>query len=310
VTTAESERAASSTGDLEALIEEARARQRRRRRRVALAVLLAGGGAIGSLLASRGGDVHRGSAPTAASPGAIRAFLAEARRGAGSAFSGSYRLAVRYSSVLTRSLEIRVEQRSSDLFSYQETPSFFLSESGTPISHSYAVFLGIHGPPGPQGTYACAQARRLSRWSCLGPYTDIGMSGNEELLGPYPPQALLLGLENAVAAYTGGVLIAPPVHREPASLVQARHAGQSVRCLRFGPSAHTVGEACLDSDGVIAYYDIPQNVTSGAWRQATLLSYSHRVPGDAFKLPAAPTRSGVGIPLARSDRTQRATQGG
>jgi hypothetical protein len=310
VTTAVSERAGSSTGDLEALIEEARARQRRRRRRVAVAVLLAGAGATGAFLAAGGGDVHRASAPTAASPGAIRAFVAEARRGAGGAFSGSYRLAVRYSSVLTRSLEISVEQRSSDLFSYQETPSFFLSESGTPISHRYAMFLGIHGPPGPQGTYTCAQARRLSRWSCVGPYTDIGMGGNEELVGPYPPQALLLGLENAVAAYTGGISIAPPVHREPAFLVRERHASESVRCLRFGPPAHIVGEACLDSDGIIAYYDIPQNVTSGAWRQVTLLSHSRHVPNDAFKLPAAPTRSGVDMPPARPAQTQRAAQGG
>jgi hypothetical protein len=296
MTTVESERAASSTGDLEALIEEARARQRRRRRRVAVVVLLAGAGAIGAFLASGGSDVPRAGAPTAASPGAIEAFLADARRGAGGAFSGSYRLVVRYSGFLARSLEINVEQRSSDLFSYRETPSLFLSESGTPVSHSYAVFLGIRGPSGPQGTYTCAQARRSSRWSCVGPYPDIGMGGNEELVGPYPPQALLLGLENAVAAYTGGILIAPPVHREPAFLVRERHAGQSVRCLRFGPRAHIVGEACLDSDGIIAYYDIPQNVTSGAWRQVTVLSHSRHVPNDAFKLPAAPTRPGVDIP--------------
>ena len=47
------------------------------------------------------------------------------------------------------------------------------------------------------GMFSCARSTRAERWSCTGPYKGLGMTGMHALINPYPPQALLLGLENA-----------------------------------------------------------------------------------------------------------------
>ncbi len=106
-----------------------------------------------------------------------------------------------------------------------------------------------------------------------------------ELQGPYPSQALVLGLENASATYTGKMAIKP----EPAFLVRRRVLGQDVRCLEFGKILHPLGSVCLNGDGVIAFYDLPRAVTYSTYNTATLQSYSTNVKPGTFSLPAEPT---------------------
>jgi hypothetical protein len=114
------------------------------------------------------------------------------------------------------------------------------------------------------------------------------MGGIFQLLGPYPPEALVLALDNAAAVYTGPSPVAP-VRHQPAFLTTRRASGHTLRCLTFGPLAHPAGSVCLRRDGLIASYDLPETVTSGVYETATLRSYSRRVAGDAFNLPAKPT---------------------
>lgn len=289
-------RQASSGTQVDALIEEARAHQRRRRRAIA-ATVIPGAGAVGALIASAGSSGPEAPPPTPSLPGPVSAFLAQARRGAAGAFSETYRVTVRCSchprgarGHTGRTLTISVRQRSRDAFTYRETPPLLLPEPGRPRNHSSEVFLGGAYPGGPRGIYTCDQALSGSGWSCVGPITGLGMGGNEELMGPYPPQALLLGLQNAVEAYRGGVVIVPPRHRQPIAIVGEQLRGRSVRCLQFGTANHPVGHVCLDSHGAIASYSIPENVTSGTWRTATLLRYSSRFGANALTLPAKPTK--------------------
>lgn len=214
--------------------------------------------------------------------------MTEARRGTEGTFAETYRDTVRYTHA-TRRLEVSVAQRSPRVFSYRETPSLMLSRLGGPaVSHSYEVLEGARAArEGPAGPYSCSQARWSSRWSCTGPYSGIGMGTTGALLGPYPPQALLLGLDNAVETFTGEP--SPrAIRRQPAFFLRERLAGRSVNCLSFGRPSHVVGRVCLDAGGVVAYYVIPESAGYSSWETARLLAYSPTVRAGALALPAAP----------------------
>jgi hypothetical protein len=293
--------AMSSAGEAEALIEEARRLQRRRRRRAGLAIALiaviaAGAAAFAGFGA--GGGAHRRATSRAASPGQIRAFLAQAERGVTGTFSVIYAVTVRYQGGGVRHLDVAAAQRSPAVLFYRETPSLSVSRrAGPPQDESYEVFAGIReharqsGSTAGPGLFSCARGSLSSRWSCTGPYQGIGMGTTSDLLGPYPPQALLRGLQNTAEIYTGEP--APPAaHPKRAFLLTRRLAGQTVRCLGFGPASHPLGTVCLEPDGIIASYDLPGTQSSIAYQTATLRTYSPQVKNETFALPATAHGSG------------------
>jgi hypothetical protein len=236
---------------------------------------------------------HAGTAhPVAASRPQVEAFLAEAKHGSSGTFTLTYEVTVRYGRSVVRRVVVDVAQRSSEMFSYRMTPSLELSRpGGPPANSSYEVFSkpASEEAPGP-GIYSCRKRLPASPWTCEGPYTQIGMGGMNQLFGPYPPQALVLGLDNAVAVYTDTSTVIP-VRREPAFIITRRVLGSLLRCLQFGPLVHPVGRVCLGSGGLIAAYQLSETVTSGAWEGAVLRTYSPHVSAGAFALPAKPTAS-------------------
>jgi hypothetical protein len=288
MTTVRQAPAAAPDRDIEALIKEAQARQRRRHRRVAIALLLASAAGAGTFVAFGGGSANHLPPPAAASPGAIRAFLARANHALSGTFTVTYQVTVKaparagmpaWQAVVVAAQRSRVERF------YRQTPS--LSRlNGIRRSHSYEVAESR------SGIFSCAQAGTAAPWSCQGPYTGIGMGTTWELLGPYIPQALYLGLQNAAEAYTGA-----PSHSasaatrpEPAYQFTRRLAGQTDRCLAFGPIGRPRGSVCLAPNGLITYYNLPTSVTYGTYQTATMRSYSARVNPGTFTLPAEPAR--------------------
>lgn len=222
-----------------------------------------------------------------ASPKEILAFLATARRGTGSAFTLTYEMKVAYGHGLVRNIIVTAAQASPNMFVYRETPSLALASlHGHALSHSYEVFsatrpLSNAGP----GLYSCSQALPRSPWSCKGPYTGIGMGGINELVGPYAPQALERGLENAAEAFTG--LPAPPATTpKPAFLFTQFRSTPQLRCLAFGGVANLDARVCLTPNGTIATYHLPRS----AYRTATLLAYGIHPPSNTFTLPAKPKK--------------------
>jgi hypothetical protein len=115
------------------------------------------------------------------------------------------------------------------------------------------------------------------------------MGGTYELLGPYPPQALMLGLDNAYTVYRGEVPPVSPIPTQPAFLVMRRDSGYVLRCLEFGSLRHPIGSVCLRPSGVIASYELSESVTSGPYETALLRRYSPGVSDHAFNLPATPS---------------------
>jgi len=293
----------------EALIQEARRLQRRRRRRIGLAVLLIAASAAGAaVVAGSGGGAGpaRRAASRAASAAQIRAFLAEAERGASGTFSLTYAVTVRYEGGRVRHLDVAAAQRSPGLFYYRETPSLSVSSpAGPPQSASYEVFvafggsrqagLGERGPQGlisaGAGLFSCTQESASSPWSCTGPYQGIGMGTTGELLGPYPPQALARGLQNTAEIYTGEP--APPAAQpERAFLFTRQLAGRTLSCLGFGPASRPLGTVCLEPDGIIASYDLQEAASYIAYTTATLRAYSPLVHNGTFTLPVTPHNGG------------------
>jgi hypothetical protein len=227
---------------------------------------------------------------TPAKPAQIKAFLARAKQASAGTFTLTYDATVRYGRGVVRRIVVNVAQRSIGLFSYRMTPSLDLSgPGGPPASYSYEVFYksGDNKEPG-SGIFSCRKRLVSSAWICQGPYTGIGMGGMQQLIGPYPPQALVLGLDNAAVAYAGAPP-SPAIRPEPAFLITRRGSGRILRCLQFGPARTPVGSVCLRLDGLIASYKLSESVTFGAWASATLRSYSPRVSPGVFKLPAKPT---------------------
>jgi hypothetical protein len=292
----------------EALIQEARRLQRRRRRRIGLAVLLIAASAAGAAVvaASGGAGPARRPVSRAASAAQIRAFLAEAEHDASGTFSLTDAVTARYEGGRVRHLDIAAAQSSPSLFYYRETPSLSVSSpAGPPQSASYEVFvasggsrragLGARGPHGlvsaGAGLFSCTQESVSSPWSCTGPYQGIGMGTTGELLGPYPPQALVRGLQNTAEIYTGEP--APPAARpERAFLFTRQLAGRTLSCLGFGPASRPLGTVCLEPDGIIASYDLQATVSSIAYATATLRAYSPLVQKGTFTLPETPHDGG------------------
>jgi hypothetical protein len=285
-----------SAGEAEALIEEARRLQRRRRRRVGLVITLiaviAGAAAAWAGFGTGGGDggggggAPRPATSRAASPGQIRAFLAQAERAVNGAFSLAYVVTVRYQGGSVRHLAVTAAQTSPATWFYRETPSLSVSgPGGPPQDGSYEVFFAA------RGLFSCARGSLSSRWACTGPYRGIGMGTTSGLLGPYPPQALLRGLQNTAEIYTG-VPAPPAAHPQRAFLFTQRRAGQTLSCLGFGQASHPLGTVCLEPDGVIASYDLPGARSSIAYQTATLRTYSPQAENGTFTLPAAAHPSG------------------
>ncbi len=300
--------AAPSAGEAEALIQEARRLQRRRRRRAGLAVLLIAAVAAGAAaFAGFGGSgAHRRATSRAASPSQIRGFLAQAERGVTGTFSVTYAVTVRNHGGSVRHVAVAAAQRSPAVLFYRETPSLSVSSpAGPPQNESYEVFFAAGASPqsgvreharqglsgaGP-GLFSCARGSLSSGWSCTGPYQGIGMGTTSDLLGPYPPQALLRGLQNTAETYTGEP--APPASQpQRAFLLTRRLAGQTLHCLGFGPASHPLGTVCLEPDGIIASYDLPGALSSIAYQTATLRTYSPQVENGTFALPATAHSSG------------------
>lgn len=231
--------------------------------------------------AAFGGSASHPPPPTAASPGAIRAFLARAQRALGGTFSVTYQVSIpARGHAPAQQAKVIAAQRSRAEWFYRETPSFSAFSGG----HSSEVFTYR------TGIFSCARAGASTRWSCQGPYRGIGMGTTWLLLGPYPPQALILGLQNAAETYTGAPSHSPSAatRPEPAYLLTRRLAGRTERCLAFGPASHPLGSVCLAQDGVIAYYNLSPTVTFSTYQTATLRAYSHHVKAGAFALPAKP----------------------
>jgi hypothetical protein len=299
-----------SAGEAEVLIEEARRLQRRRHRRAGLTVLLiaavAAGAAAFAGFGGSGGGTHRRATSRAASPSQIRAFLAQAERGVTGTFSVTYAVTVPNHGGSVRDVDVAAAQRSPAVLFYRETPSLSVSSpAGPPQNESYEVFFASGASPrsgvreharqglssaGP-GLFSCARGSSSSRWACTGPYQGIGMGTTSDLLGPYPPQALLRGLQNTAETYTGEP--APPAAQpQRAFLLTRRLASQTLHCLGFGPASHPLGTVCLEPDGIIASYDLPGALSSIAYQTATLRTYSPQVENGTFTLPATAHSSG------------------
>jgi len=227
--------------------------------------------------------------PAPASPAQIRAFLADAERGLGGTFSLTYDVTVGYGRGVARRIVVTATQRSAALFTYRTTPSIALTgPDGAQASYSYEVYAKptVNGKPG-DGIVSCRRRTPRSHWACQGPYTGIGMGGTQQLLGPYPPRALVLGLENAAVTYTG-VPAPPAIRRERAFRTTQRVPGAELQCLDFGSTTHPIGSVCLRRDGVIAIFALPQSVTFAPYLTAKLVAHSSRIPAGAFDLPARP----------------------
>jgi hypothetical protein len=292
----------------EALIREARRLQRRRRRRVGLAILVIAASAVGAAVAAGSGGAGPGrqEVSRSASAAQIRAFLAEARRGASGTFSVTYAVTAVYAGGRVRRVNVAAAQ-SPGLLYYRETPSLSVSSpAGPPQSASYEVFVasggsrragvGEHGRHGlvsaGTGLFSCMRGSLSSPWSCTGPYQGIGMGTTGQLLGPYPPQSLLRGLQNATETYTGEPVPPPAARRERAFLFTRRLADQNLSCLGFGPASHPLGTVCLELGGIIASYHLQATASFIGYATATLRSYSPLVQNGTFTLPVTPHNGG------------------
>jgi hypothetical protein len=265
----------------EVLIKEARRRQRRRWAFSALAILVAVG-LVTALMGDSPPPTKTGHGPTIASPGDVAAFLARAEKG----FAGQ--LLLRYSVQYgTGPKSVRgsvvVAQLSKTHWAYFSTPS-------VPDIHGTGTTSSVFSNPiGAQpGRYFCQRTAASSPWNCSN-FSTAGMGGNAELLGPYPPTALILGLQNAIVEYSGkatGALVSP----QPAYLVVREVDSRKTSCLAFGKPANPVALVCLDAANLVASYDIPSAVTGGGYSKAQLRSESTNVSNTLLALPAIPTR--------------------
>jgi hypothetical protein len=111
------------------------------------------------------------------------------------------------------------------------------------------------------------------------------MGGNAELLGPYPPTALILGLQNAIVEYSGKVT-GEHVSPQPSYLVVREVDSRKTSCLAFGKPTNPVALVCLDAANLVASYDIP---SAGYHSKALLRSASTNVSNTLLALPAVPT---------------------
>jgi hypothetical protein len=218
--------------------------------------------------ARHGPPASAGHGPAIASRAEVAAFLARAEKG----FAG--RLLLRYAVWYTTGPQaargsVVVVQLSPARWAYFSTPEVTaIHGAGTS-----AVFMNPAGEPA--GWYACQRPAAASPWGCA----DMSLSPmgtSAELLGPYPPQALILGLSNAIAI---------PIGR-PAYLVVRAAGARTSSCLAFGRPASPVALVCLNQVGVMTSYQIP--IDGSYYVKADLHSYSTTVPGTLLALPARP----------------------
>jgi hypothetical protein len=266
----------------EVLIREARHRQRRRWAFCALA-LIAAVSLVAGLLGALGGSpptrAHHG--PAAASPGEVAAFLSRAEKG----FTGRFALGYTVQYGTGRhglSGSVDVAQISEAQWAYFSTPS---AQDIHATKSSSAVF---EGPTSDQaGRYSCERYGASSPWRCSS-FSTAGMGTNAALLGPYPPTALIHGLQSAIVEYSRkstGMHVTP----QPVYLVVREVDARKSSCLAFGNPARPVALVCLDADNVITSYDIPSAVTGGGYPKAQLRFWSRHVASSALALPARPT---------------------
>jgi hypothetical protein len=266
----------------------------RRTRTLLLPVLLLlsvlGLAACGSSGRSIAGASSHSSGTTAqslgtSSSGAITSFIARAQRGLNGTFAATYEVNAPFRSRAARLAHVVVARLANSRIFYRQTPALSGDGMGqvkrTP--HSFEVFERPNSDY--LGIFSCTQAEVSSPWACVGPYTGIGMGGMEALMDPYPPQALELGLENASAAYTGKMATDP----EPTRLLWRQLDSHRVQCIDFGETARLLGSVCLNQQGLVASYDLPQSVTYSTYQTAELRNYSAHVNVDTFTLPAKPT---------------------
>ena len=273
--------------DPEALIEEAKTRQRRRQRRLAIISILVVAAGVGLWQSKPGGGGRGPKATAVASPDQIQTFVKLAQRGTRGAFTETYTVTTASAHGGTMRLQVSAAQRSRDLIRYQVTPAAFYGEGANRSFEVFAAEAGQKLPQGGSGLYSCSLPTVGASWSCTGPYTGIGMSTSNALLGPYPPQALLGGLENAAETYTG-VPGGPTPAGARAVLFSKTVGRRSLRCLEFERGASQLGSVCLTANGVIASYDLPGELHSVGYGTANLRSYSDHVALSTFALPVKP----------------------
>ncbi len=265
----------------EVLIRAARRRQRRRWMLCAIAFVLAIGLTVGLLDGMGGSPPARARhGPAAASPGEVAAFVSRAEKGFTRQFRVRY--AVQYGSGRHAfSGSVVAAQVSTSRFAYTATPAvtdIHAADSGSSV---------LVSPTGEMGRKVlCERQSATSPWRCS-IFSSAGMGTDAELLGPYPPMALVLGLQNAVVEYSGantGQRVAP----QPAHFVLREMDARTLSCLDFGDPVSPVASVCLDAANVIASYDIPTAVSSIAYTTVELRSWSRHVPDSALTLPASP----------------------
>jgi len=215
--------------------------------------------------ARQGPPASASDGPAIASPAEVAAFLARAEKG----FAG--RLLLRYAVWYATGPQaargsVVVAQLSGARWAYFSTPDV---TTGT----SSAVFMNPAGAPA--GLYFCQRPAAAAPWRCAHVVAQA-MGTLCELLCPYPPPALILGLQNAIAI---------PIGR-PAYLVIPEAGARTSSCLAFGRSASPVALVCLNQAGVMTSYQIPTD--GSAYVKAELRSYSTTVPGTLLALPARP----------------------
>jgi hypothetical protein len=218
--------------------------------------------------ARQGPPARASHGPAIASPAEAAAFLARAEKGF------ARRLLLRYAVWYTTGPQaargsVVVAQLSPTRWVYFSTPEV-TDMHGTGTS---AVFMNPASEPA--GWYFCQRPAAASPWSCAD-MSAAAMGTRGELLGPYPPQALILGLQNAIAL---------PIGR-PAYLVIRQAGSRTSSCLAFGRPASPVALVCLNQAGVMTSYQIP--IADGYYVKADLRSYSTSVPGALLALPARP----------------------
>jgi hypothetical protein len=211
-------------------------------------------------LAGQGPPARASHGPAIASRAEVAAFVARAEKG----FAG--RLLLRYAVWYTTGPQaargsVVVAQLSAARWAYFSTAT------------SSAVFMNPAGEPA--GLYFCQRPAAASPWRCAGPAVNA-MGTQGELLGPYPPMALILGLQNAIAIPLG----------RPAYLVIRQADSRTSSCLALGRPASPVALVCLNQAGVMTSYQIPTD--GSAYVKAELQSYSTSFPGTLLALPARP----------------------
>lgn len=264
----------------ELLVKEARRRRRQRWGFSALG-LAAMAALIAALVNASGGSAppsRTGHGPVIASPGDVAAFAARAEKG----FFGKWLL--RYSIEYTAGPRgsVVVAQISRTRWAYFSTPPV------TDIRSSAATSSVFVNPIGDQaGRYFCWRRSASSGWKCSD-FSSAGMGTNAQLLGPYPPTALIRGLQSAIVEYSGkitGEHVAP----EPAYLVTRQTDARTYSCLAFGKPAHPVALVCLNAADLIVSYDIPGTATSIAYSKAELRTQSRAFASTLVGLPTVPS---------------------